>query len=48
MFLVGTIVGTFGNKGDLKINPLIQPPDYLLELSDIFVEDSSGFKQEFE
>lgn len=47
MFLVGTIVGTFGNKGEVKILPLIQPPDYLLELKSLFVEDSNGSKQEF-
>lgn len=47
MFLVGTIVGTFGNKGDIKINPLINPPDYLLEFKSIFVENSDNIKQEF-
>lgn len=47
MFLVGTIVGTFGNKGEIKITPLIQPPDYLLELKSIHVEDSNCTKQEF-
>ena len=48
MFLVGTIVGTFGNKGDVKINPLISPSDYLLELSSIFVEGENTEKQEFQ
>lgn len=47
MFLVGTIVGTFGNKGDVKAVPLINPADYLLELSSIFVESSDSKKQEF-
>ena len=47
MFLVGTIVGTFGNKGDIKVNPLIHPPDYLLELKSMTVEDSDSRKQEF-
>ena len=47
MFLVGTIVGTFGNKGDIKINPLINPPDYLLEFNSIFIENTDSNKQEF-
>ena len=47
MFLIGTIVGTFGNKGDLKINPLISPDDYLSLVKSIFVEDLNGKKQEF-
>lgn len=47
MFLVGTIVGTFGNKGDIKINPLINPPDYLLEFNSIFIENTDSAKQEF-
>ena len=47
MFLVGTIVGTFGNKGDVKIIPLINPADYLLELDSMFIEDSSSKKQVF-
>ena len=47
MFLVGTIVGTFGNKGDVKIIPLINPADYLLELNSIFAENSDSVKQEF-
>ncbi len=47
MFLVGTIVGTFGNKGDVKVNPLIHPADCLLELKSIIVEDSDSRKQEF-
>ena len=47
MFLVGTIVGTFGNKGDVKITPLINPADYLLELNSIFIENSDTAKQEF-
>ncbi|MBI3591745.1 MAG: 16S rRNA processing protein RimM [Candidatus Melainabacteria bacterium] len=46
MFLVGTIVGTFGNKGDVKITPLINPADYLLELNSIFVESTDSTKQE--
>ncbi len=47
MFLIGTIAGTFGNKGDLKILPLINPPEILLELKSIFIEDLNGSKQEF-
>ena len=47
MFLVGTIVNTFGNKGDVKILPLISPSNYLLELNSIFVENEDGQKQEF-
>ncbi len=47
MFLIGTIVGTFGNKGDLKINPLIHPDDLLLKTKSLFVEDENGTKQEF-
>ena len=47
MFLVGTIVGTFGNKGDLKVTSLIHPSDYLLEANSIFVEDENGNKQKF-
>ena len=47
MFLVGTIVGTFGNKGDVKVTPLIEPPEYLLGLSSIFIEDDDNRKQEF-
>ena len=47
MFLVGTIVGTFGNKGDLKVNPSIHPDDYLSLVQSIFVEDLNGKKQEF-
>lgn len=47
MFLVGTIVGTFGNKGDIKITPLIYPPDYLLEIKSIFIESLDNEKQEF-
>ena len=47
MFLIGTIVGTFGNKGDVKILPLIQPPDYLLEVNSIFIESEDNKKQEF-
>ena len=47
MFLVGTIVGTFGNKGDLKIIPLVSPADYLLELNSIFIESNESKKQEF-
>lgn len=47
MFLIGTIVGTFGNKGDVKVIPLINPSDYLLEADSIFVEDENGKKQEF-
>ena len=47
MFLIGTIVGTFGNKGDIKINPSISPDDYLVEVKSIFVEDENGTKQEF-
>lgn len=38
MFLVGTIVSTFGNKGDVKINPCITPHDFLLEFDSIYVE----------
>ena len=47
MFLVGTIVGTFGNKGDIKINPLISPDGYLAMVKSIVVEDSDCRKQEF-
>lgn len=47
MFLVGTIVGTFGNKGDFKVTPLINPPDYLLEISSVFIESQDNKKQEF-
>lgn len=47
MFLVGTIVGTFGNKGDIKISPLINPPDFLLEFNSIFIENTDSNKQEF-
>lgn len=47
MFLVGTIVGTFGNKGELKVNPSIHPDDYLSLVKSIFVEDEDGRKQEF-
>lgn len=46
MFLVGTIVSTFGNKGDIKINPCITPSDFLLEFDSIFVEHYEN-KQEF-
>lgn len=47
MFLVGTIVGTFGNKGQLKVTPLISPGDYLLLLNSIYIEDQDNRKQEF-
>lgn len=47
MFLVGTIVGTFGNKGDIKINPSMSPDDYLIDVKSIFIENESGTKQEF-
>ena len=47
MFLVGTIVGTFGNQGEVKVIPLIQPPDYLLEVNSIFIEDENSRRQEF-
>lgn len=47
MFLVGTIVGTFGNKGEVKVQSLINPPDYLLEFKSIFVENYDTKKQEF-
>ena len=47
MFLIGTIVGTFGNKGDVKINPSMSPDDYLVDVKSIFVEDENGIKQEF-
>ena len=47
MFLVGTIVGTFGNKGDVKVTSLIHPADYLLETDSIFIENSDSTKQEF-
>ncbi len=46
MFLIGTIVGTFGIKGDVKINPSITPPDMLLDFDSIFVEHYEK-KQEF-
>ena len=47
MFLVGTIVGTFGNKGNVKVIPLIIPADYLLEVNSVFIEDGNCKKQEF-
>lgn len=47
MFLVGTIVGTFGNKGDVKILPLISPSDYLLEMDTIFIESEDAERQQF-
>ncbi len=47
MFLVGTIVGTFGNKGEVKVLPLIDPPDYILEFKHIVLEDADNRKQEF-
>lgn len=47
MFLVGTIVGTFGNKGDLKVIPLIHPSDYLLKANSVFIENKNCNKQEF-
>ena len=47
MFLVGTIVGVFGNKGEVKINPLIIPSDYLLQVDSIFVEGENAEKQKF-
>ena len=47
MFLIGTIVGTFGNKGDLKVNPSISPDNYLALVKSIFIEDSNLIKQEF-
>lgn len=47
MFLVGTIVGTFGNKGEIKVTPLIDPPDYLLEINSIFIENEDNKKQGF-
>ena len=47
MFLVGTIVGTFGNRGELKVNPSIHPDDYLSLVKLIFVEDENGTKQKF-
>lgn len=47
MFLVGTIVGTFGNKGQLKVTPLISPADYLLLLNSMYIEDQDNRKQEF-
>jgi len=46
MFLIGTIVSTFGIKGDIKINPLITPPDLLLKFDSIFIEHYEK-KQEF-
>ena len=47
MFLIGKIVGTFGNKGDLKVTPLIEPSDYLLEFKLVYIEDLNGSKQSF-
>lgn len=47
MFLVGKIVGTFGNKGEVKIQPLINPKDYLLEMETFYVEGDDGTKQGF-
>ncbi len=46
MFLVGKIVGTFGNKGDLKINPCISPASFLLDFDSIFIEHYDN-KREF-
>lgn len=46
MFLIGKIVGTFGNKGEVKITPLISPSDYLLLADSIFIEDENCQKQE--
>jgi 16S rRNA processing protein RimM len=46
MFLVGKIVGTFGNKGEVKVTPLIEPSDYLLMADSIFIEDDDSRKQE--
>lgn len=47
MFLIGKIVGTFGNKGGLKVAPLIEPPDYLVEFKSIYIEDLNGSRQSF-
>lgn len=47
MFHIGTIVGTFGIKGDIKINPSIHPEDHLLEIKSFFIENEDGKKQEF-
>src|SRR3989338_6688510 len=46
MFLIGKIVGTFGNKGEVKITHLISPSDYLLLADSIFIEDENCQKQE--
>ena len=45
MFLVGKIVGTFGNKGDVKILSLIEPSDYIPLFKFVYIEDDSGQKQ---
>ena len=45
MFLVGKIVGTFGNKGELKVSPLIEPSDYLVEFKLVYIEDLNGSRQ---
>ena len=47
MFRVGKIVGTFGNKGELKVKSLISPENYLLEFTSVFIEDENSLKQEF-
>lgn len=47
MFLVGNIIGTFGNKGEIKVTPSICPPDCLLELLSVLIEDSNNSRQEF-
>lgn len=47
MFLIGDIVGTFGNKGSVKIKPSFEPDTVFLGLDFIFVESQSGEKQKF-
>lgn len=47
MFLVGTITSTFGNKGDLKVMPLITPSHYLMEFKSVYIEDLDCNKQAF-
>lgn len=47
MFLVGIITGTFGNKGEIKVSSLVSPPDYLLEVSSIYIGDEDNRRQAF-
>lgn len=47
MFLIGEVIGTFGNKGDIKVTPLISPSDYLMEFKSVYIEDSINERQKF-